>query len=149
MKVFIKDFEKNDFDLHTPRDEDKKLFETFPNISKDLNNAVSLGHCEIYSIWKGVELITIIGVRKLYNGVGEIFQYPCKDMIKPHAGKVKRLFLALEEHLFKSGYWRLLTYCTNDEVHNRWMQFVEYQKEGILKKHNYDGADLVLWAKVV
>jgi len=131
----------------SPRDDDHELFEKF-NVKEMLTKMHKAGN-QIWSIFHGKELITIMGTLKTYDGVMEIYQLPNGDRIKKHVKAVKKIIIQLENHLFSQGNWRLHTICASDYKHERWMKFIGYTKEGILKKHSFNGDDLAIWAKVI
>lgn len=145
MTMTINKLTQSDIDLIDPRKEDLKLYAEIPQIKEKL---LQIKESEIFSIKKNNELITIIGLTKLYDGVGQTWQLPNYGMIRKHLKESVRALKSLENTFFNKGYWRIFTYCECDYVHTKWMKFLGYTREGLLKKHSYNGEDVFIWAKV-
>ena len=47
-----------------------------------------------------------------------------------------------------NGYHRIQIRATDDELHNRWLKFLKFEKEGTLRKYDNLGNDMNIWARV-
>lgn len=41
---------------------------------------------------------------------------------------------------------RMQTYCLNDDLHTRWMTFLGFEKEGVMRKY-FQGQDYAIWGR--
>jgi hypothetical protein len=42
---------------------------------------------------------------------------------------------------------RMQSACLNDELHDRWMSFLGFKKEGVMRKY-FNGEDYAMWGRV-
>lgn len=87
------------------------------------------------------------GVRMIHPGCGEIWLIPTIH-IHDHT---KTFVKGLREWLFSVrkdlGLYRMQTICLNDDLHNRWMRFLGFEKEGIFRKF-MQGRDYAVYARL-
>ena len=86
------------------------------------------------------------GLNIMPGGNADIWLIPSIH-VKRHAKlfvKVLRDWLAEKREDFQLS--RMQTICLNDELHNRWMKFLGFEKEGVLKKFCND-TDYVIYGR--
>jgi hypothetical protein len=44
------------------------------------------------------------------------------------------------------GIRRFQTVAVDDNLHNRWLSFIGFEVEGLMKEYSVDGEDYKLWA---
>ena len=104
---------------------------------------------DFYTVLDGSTVITIGGVFfPLYPGLGEVLQLPSIHVYKARKRYCIAVKKVLESIELRYKLRRLQTQCLNDSLHNRWMTYLGYEKEGVLKQFGPDGEDYALYAKV-
>lgn len=92
-------------------------------------------------------LICCGGVMPLHNGNAEIWLIPSVYVSKitmTFARELRKALFSIRQDL---GLVRMQTACLNDELHDRWMTFLGFQKEGVMRKYN-NGDEFSLWGRV-
>lgn len=80
-------------------------------------------------------------------GSGDIWLIPsiyCKDYNLIFLKNVKKWLIQVQKDLNLS---RLQTHTINDDLHDKWMIFLGFEKEGVMKK-SFNGLDYAMWGKV-
>jgi len=93
-------------------------------------------------------IIACGGIVPLNNGNSEIWLIPSlwvSSVTLTFAREIRR-WLDKIRHDFALN--RMQTACMNDDLHNRWMAFLGFEKEGVMKKY-HNGNDYCMWSKVV
>lgn len=145
--IKVVDYNPKHYQEIKPREQDAKAIEAI-NFESYLKDIVVYNLGEVRTILDKEGVITIMVMRKLHDGVAEVFQIPNNKRLVTNVKKAARIIISEQERIFKKGFWKLSSYCKDDKLHNRWMRFLGYEKEGLLKKHSYDKTDLVLWGMV-
>ena len=87
------------------------------------------------------------GVVPLNNGSAEIWLIPSvyvSHVTMTFARELRKTLFSVREDL---GVTRLQTACINDDLHDRWMTFLGFQKEGVMRKY-HNGEDYSMWGRV-
>jgi hypothetical protein len=101
-----------------------------------------------WTIFKDGRFISAGGVIPLCCHVGEAWQFPSKELGKHKIG-YGRIYRERVEAILAAGrFKRIQTSCLNDELHNRWMQFLKFEKEGVLRGFGNGGEDFVMYARL-
>lgn len=80
-------------------------------------------------------------------GSGDIWLIPsiyCKDYSMMFLRNVKKWLIQVQKDL---GLSRLQTHTIDDELHAKWMMFLEFEKEGVMRK-SFNGLDYAMWGKL-
>lgn len=79
-----------------------------------------------------------------YHGTAELWLIPSVYLPKMPLSFYK----GVKSHLdaIADGFNRVQTHCIHDNLHNRWMKFLGFTKEGVLKKF-WHGADYAVWGR--
>jgi hypothetical protein len=48
----------------------------------------------------------------------------------------------------KRKYRRIQAIAKDDEFHGRWLSWLGFKREGVLRKYNFEGEDMVIWGMV-
>lgn len=92
-------------------------------------------------------ILGIVGYFELWPGVCELFVLPSKYLNEypiPFARCIRR---TINQEIFKS-YHRIQIMALDDELHNNWLKFLKFEKEGHLKKYDSLGNNFNMWARV-
>lgn len=143
----IRPYDAWTFDDLKPRPEDQWLFDRY-------DMRATLSEISKYKfIWRveHSDGLAIVGVKPLYEslGVGESFILPNAAMFQKHKRQFIRSLSILDEHVFKKGFWRLQTVGPVTDMQDRWMKFLGYTKEGIMRAYLETKEDCAMFAKVV
>lgn len=92
-------------------------------------------------------VIAILGFWELWSGVCELYVLPSVYTAKYPLAFAKTAKRILESGIF-NNYRRIQIQAPDDELHNRWVKFLKFEKEGTFKKYDQLGNDLNMWARV-
>lgn len=89
------------------------------------------------------KVLAIIGAVPTVPGVCEVFVL-ASDLQAVHpqsfARPVKRLVLKLRKE-----YRRIQAVSLADDFHHRWLSWLGFKAEGVLKKYGMQGEDMIMW----
>lgn len=91
-------------------------------------------------------ILGVMGYYELWPGVCELFVIPSKYLPEypiQFARCVKRV---VNSGIFES-YNRVQIHALDDDLHNRWLAFLRFDMEGILKKYDTNGNTYKIWAR--
>lgn len=100
------------------------------------------------TILHGEKVLGVIGVLNMWPGVGEVWVVPSKHIEKHglmFAKKVKKQLELLEE---VHNYHRLQVIAVQDKLHNRWLSWLGFCPEGIMRRYSAQKEDYGMWARV-
>lgn len=92
-------------------------------------------------------VIAIMGLQELWGGVCELWVLPSiylHDYPFQFARAVKK---AMDSGIL-NNYHRVQIQAKDDDLHNRWLKFLRFEKEGVLRKYDNLGNDLIMWSRV-
>lgn len=92
-------------------------------------------------------IISCGGIIPLFNGIAELWQIPSvyvSEITMRYARYIRKWLEGMKEE-FKLH--RMETLCLNDDLHNRWMRFLGFEREGVKRKY-LNGNDYVMWGRV-
>lgn len=144
LDVKIVPFEQKHFDEINLRQSD------FANFDKDKIKEIvkELSQDNAFTLLIKDRVILFGGIYSLHKKAGEAWLV-CAEEIKYYprtsARTVKRHILNMMETLDLS---RLQTKNNVNELHNRWVEWVGFQKEGILRKFDELGNDIIMYSIV-
>jgi len=93
-------------------------------------------------------ILAIMGSLDLWPGVCELFVLPSKYLSQypiPFARCIKH---AIYNSGMFDNYGRVQIQAADDKLHNRWLKFLNFEKEGTLRKYGLAGEDINMWARV-
>ena len=94
----------------------------------------------------GGEILCIAGYVELWPGVIEVWVIPSK-IVPKNVRAFAQNFAAWITTLNKE-YHRIQTSCLDDPLHNRWLTWLGFEKEGVMRKYTKDLEDYAMFAKV-
>ncbi len=86
------------------------------------------------------------GVLPYLNGTADIWLIPSvylSEYKRPFIKNLRKWLFGVRENLVLN---RMQSYCLDDDLHNAWMKFLGFEKEGTLKKYHH-GVDYNIWGK--
>lgn len=87
------------------------------------------------------------GIVPYANGNSDIWLIPSIHVDKVKFNFVRELrgwLFGMRESLALN---RMQSFCIEDELHTRWMRFLGFEKEGVMRKYN-NGLDYGVWGKI-
>jgi acetyl-CoA acetyltransferase len=94
-----------------------------------------------------IRVLGVVGMRILWQGVADVFLIPCHDLNRRNTiGFVRQVKNAIQIGRDEYRIRRYQTAAPDDELHNRWLSFMGFEEEGLMKEYNIDGEDYRLWA---
>lgn len=93
-------------------------------------------------------IVTCAGFVELWPGVAELWQIPTIHVqkCKKDFAKTLRDYINNVARTFK--YHRLQTSCPADHAHDRWMEFLGFEKEGTMRQYTYLKQDYSVFGRV-
>ncbi len=104
--------------------------------------------CHMRTYFIDGRIITIGGLSNIHGDTWEIWQFPSiyvEEYAVQYAAAVKEYVEAFAEI---KDIKRLQSPCPDDPLHTRWMEFLGFEKEGVLRKYCGD-KDHIMWAKIM
>ena len=92
-------------------------------------------------------VIAIMGLQELWPGVCELWVIPSKylpEYALPFARTIRK---AIASGIL-NNYHRVQIQAKDDELHNRWLKFLRFEKEGTLRTYDKFQNDYIVWARV-
>ena len=139
-------FKKEHIELMDIRDHEMKLLNANPKFLTTLSflenerSALTILH-------KGI-ILAILGYIEISKGVFEVWIIPSK-YIHENAISFARLMWYYKNEIFDKFDWhRLQIVALDDELHNRWVTYLGFEKEGTLRSWNADKQDFNMWSIV-
>lgn len=133
-------FKKEHLEVMDIRDHEDRLL-------ADESTAVCLEGSVAVTVIKDGRIEACYGFAPYLKDIADIWLIPSKTL-PDNASK-----LAINAHKFLAdmhedmGIRRMETLCLDDDLHERWMTFLGFKKEGV-KKQYYGGKDYVMWGKL-
>lgn len=141
-------FKATDITLAELRPEERATYEAvgLEHMAAELVTFETLGVA--WTIKKDGLFIAATGAIPYMPTKGAIWQLPSIHVAK-HMFSYSKIFKALIERELTSGKWtRLQTICLGDQLHERWMNFLGFKKEGVLECFDLEGRNHVIWARL-
>jgi hypothetical protein len=100
-----------------------------------------VGHTIVASDQKTV--LGVIGAVPTVPGVCEVFIVATEDQREHSIGFAK----LIRKQLFtlRKEYRRIQAVSVADEFHYRWLSWLGFKAEGVLKKYGLSGEDMIMW----
>lgn len=133
-------FHPNHFDLLEIRDREKNV------ISLEVINAIASEGVAFSIVFKGV-FLAVIGMTQIWNGVAVAYVVPsvyAKKYPVPFVRTVKRMLESTEKAM---NLHRIQTDSFDDEETNKWMMFLGFHDEGVMKQFSPLKEDYRRWAR--
>lgn len=92
-------------------------------------------------------VIAIMGLQELWPGVCELWVLPSKYLREyaiPFSRSIKK---AINSGIL-CAYHRVQIQALDDDLHNRWLKFLGFEKEGTLRKYDKFGNNYNMWSRV-
>jgi len=92
-------------------------------------------------------ILSCLGFLEIYKGVAEIWQIP-SIFLERHVFAFSKAIKQLIENVAKEfKYQRFQTTSPDDDLHERWMKFLGFEKEGVLRRY-VNGEDFIQYARL-
>lgn len=135
----ITTFAKEHLSAMTPKEGEAAEVAGLPGMADRL---VAAGAKTILSA-SGGTVLGVIGATNILPGVCEVFVLATKDQ-SAHpiifAKSVRK-----ELYTLKEKYRRIQAVARDDDFHARWLNWLGFEKEGVLKKFGLHGEDMGMW----
>lgn len=144
----LKPFEASHITLSKLRAQERDFLKSLGGLDAVAAFLVRIEDAPSWSIFKNGEFISAAGVLTVYHGVGETWQLPSL-MVADHMVSYCKIFRHFTSMILSDGpYRRLQTTCVHDDLHCRWMEFIGFKKEGVLRQFGTDGKDHAIFARL-
>lgn len=94
------------------------------------------------------EVLTIVGFLELLPGTYELWQLPSVHIPSDSFTYSRSLADLFEYEASKIKPRRVQSHCLKDGINGRWMKFLGFEKEGLLKAYGPGGEDYEIFGRV-
>lgn len=129
------------------REHERELLNGIADIEKQLGTLMRNSRVALTFMYGG-RVITCAGFVEMWPGVAELWQIPTVHVEKCKLTFAKTLKKYTEGAAKDFGYHRLQTSCPVDPLHDRWMEFLGFTKEGTMKQYTYLKQDYSIFGRV-
>jgi hypothetical protein len=137
-------FEKGHIQFMVVRDREQNILET---ASPDFFVAIAALTVVEFGEDGFVRVLGVIGMRRLWAGVADVFLIPCNNLTKRNTiAFVRQVRNAITIAKDEYGIRRFQTVAVDDELHNRWLSYIGFVEEGLMKEYSVNSEDYKLWA---
>lgn len=144
--MLIEDYKKGDIFKIELRDYERTLNDINPIY---LERMESLAEHNSKVISENGKIITIVGLVELWKGVAEIWQIPSKHITDVKFEYCKTIRYLINTILKGDDYHRLQASCVDDDLHNRWLKFLDFEKEGTLRQYGPTKKDYAIYGRIL
>jgi len=140
VKLMLIPFKKEHLEVMDIREHEKKIF-------RETNQLQALERCVAYTAVYDGRVVLCAGFALFGNGNAEIWMVPSIYMgeyIKPLCKTVRKWVEEQQKALFLR---RMQTACMDDDLHNGWMRYLRFEREGTLRRY-FDGKDYGMWGRI-
>lgn len=144
IKFGLLPFEKGHLQLMTVRDRERRTLEM---TSPEFFSSIVAGTVVEYGDDGFIRVLGVVGMRGMWPGVADVFLIPCTNLSKRNTiAFVRQVRNAMKIARDEYGIRRFQTVAVNDELHNRWLSFMGFEEEGLMKEYSINCEDYKLWA---
>jgi len=137
-------FEKGHLQLMTLRDREKQ---TLGMASPEFFSSIRAVTIVEYGDDDFIRVLGVVGIRGMWTGVADVFLIPCTNLSKRNTiAFVRQVKNAITIAKDEYGVRRFQTVALDDELHNRWLSFMGFVEEGLMKEYSVNCEDYKLWA---
>ena len=139
-------FKKEHLEIMDIREREYKILADTPDFVQKLT-ALENFHSAMTFIHKGI-VLGVVGYIPVNPGTCEVWLIP-SSYVSEYSLAFARLLRYYRKEIMPTFNWhRLQMVAPNDELHNRWAEFLGFEKEGILRQWGHNKADHVMWSIV-
>lgn len=145
MNMHIVPFDPAHIDLIDVREREAVGVFQLPNMKAKLSALATAGECFTF-VYSGI-ILGVVGWIEFWPGVCEVFVVPSKYIGNYRiifAKRIKENLIHLEKVL---KYHRIQVTAVDDELHNRWLKWLGFTQEGVLRKYGVKGEDFIMWSR--
>lgn len=140
-------FEPCHINLDCVREHERQMFlEVFANHNHIFESFAKRGRA--WTIVINDEVITCSGLYPMWPGVYEGWQVPTIRVQNNSYQYAKAYKETLDDAFMGDEVHRVQSYCIHDDLHDKWMRFLGFEKEGVMRKYSWDKRDYALYARV-
>lgn len=114
----------------------------YPNMGETLE---SIGAKTIFSA-DGKTVLGVVGAHKLLPHVAEVFVLATEDQ-KDYPVTFAKC-VRKELYTLKAKYRRIQATSICDSFHERWLTWLGFEREGVMKSYGLNGEDMTIWGLV-
>jgi hypothetical protein len=146
MEVCVKQYVPQNAYVMRFRDKDEyeNIMKKCPQYFNILNN---ICNDNVYSIYKSNQLIAITGWMPSIQNFCEIFFFACEDLDQKFDKSVLSAFKMILNKA-KSGFERIQTTCKENSRNKRFLEFLGFKQECLMKKYGFNGEDMYQYALI-
>jgi hypothetical protein len=119
----------------------KNILQRDPNY---LDSLVQIAQGNVYTIWDDTPLAIAGWVPSLYDNAS-LFMFASANLSQKFNKEILKDFIAIAD-MTKSLYKRVDCIIAENKTNKRFIEFLGFKQEAILKNYNFDGADMYLYA---
>ena len=94
----------------------------------------------------GKTILGVLGVVPMTPGVCEVFVIPSKE--QEHFAKLFASEVRKELKALRPNFRRIQAVARPEQFYSRWLSWLGFSPEGVLRKYGIDGKDMLMWSIV-
>lgn len=147
MQLEIIEFHPMHLEVAVVRDHEAATLLTMPDASNKIANLAKRSVQAATFMYDG-RILMCAGFLECWPGVCEVWSIPTiyAKQLPFQYGRTLKRYVEQIAKTFK--YHRLQTVAVADDLHARWMQFLGFQKEGVLRQYTTGKLDYNMYARV-
>jgi len=118
---------------------------TVANMAGVAERLEELGAASILSA-DGTLVLGVMGAAPTIPGVCEVFVLASEDQQRHPITFAK--CVRKELYTLKQKYRRIQAVAKDDDFHSRWLSWLGFEREGVMKKFGMNGEDMVMWGLI-
>jgi len=147
VDVEIIEFHPKHLEIAKLREEEIRTLIEIKDAYKKIESFAAASRQAVTMLCAG-RIITIAGFIQVCEGVGEVWQIPTL-YVSQHTLLYSKTLRGYVETIAKTfKYHRLQTICPADSLHERWMKFLKFEREGTMKQYTAFKTDYHMYARL-
>lgn len=128
------------------RKEEQDLLRSLPDYRQALLETAQRGPA--WTIFSNGKFVSCGGVVSMNQHLAEVWQLP-SQVVRDHMVSYGKFYSNFLDRIVTRFEWRRYqTVCVNDELHVRWMTFLKFEKEGVLRGYGSAGEDYAMFGRL-
>lgn len=140
----VLDFKIEHLDIVNLRQEERGMLEESDDLLTKLEGLVVLG--KVFTVINDGKILAIIGMIKVHLNTHEVFMLPSVYADDYPIALCKVVKRYMNYYAEDCKVRRMQTSAVNDDLHNRWMRWLGFEKEGTMKHYVLD-KDYNIWSR--
>ena len=147
-EIEVLDFEADHVNRMDIRDLETESIFTLGDIGPRMDAVAEVSDFACTVLYKE-KILACAGLSLIWPGVANSWRIPSKDLPKHSIVFARFVARNLSGIIKVYGIHRLQTVAAMDDLHTRWLSWLDFELEGVLNKYTHQKKDRGMWARIV